>query len=58
MAGLAYANLFAAAQEMYELLKEQVECYSRMPMSYYAGIEWIKKARKVLAKAEGREVKP
>jgi len=56
----ANAHLIAAAPEMYELLKEQIECYNQMPMSdlNYAGIEWIRRARKVLAKAEGREVKP
>ena len=85
MAGLAYANLFVAAQEMYELLKlitppenenawwcpeckREVSGYEVTYQEYhevcgaYLGDanseEWIKKARKVLAKAEGREVKP
>lgn len=55
--GKANAELMTAAPDMYELLKDQVECYNQMPMSdlNYAGIEWIHKAHKVLAKAEGRE---
>lgn len=52
----ANLHLMAAAPEMYELLKEQIECYDKMPMSdlNYAGIEWIKRARAAIAKAEGR----
>lgn len=53
---LANVHLIAAAPELYGLLKEQIECYDKMPMSdlNYAGIEWIKRARAAIAKAEGR----
>lgn len=49
--------LIMAAPEMYQLLKEQIEAYDNTPMSdlNYAGIDWIKRTREVLAKADGRE---
>lgn len=55
-AQLANARLIAAAPEMLDLIRRQVGAMGDGPMSdmNYAGINWLKDAREVLAKAEGK----